>query len=62
MNQPKMTILPSRLNPHGVVSYSPLGDFACERPRLRSSVHGLACAAHGMEVAGRTAFGRGWCR
>jgi hypothetical protein len=62
MNQPKMIILPSRLNPHDIVSGSPLGDFASDRPGLRSSVHALACSVRGMESADATTFGQGRCR
>jgi ABC-type Na+ efflux pump permease subunit len=62
MNQRKTNVLPSQLNPYDVISDSPLGDFASNRPGPRFSVHAFACAVCGTEAADPTAFGQGRCR
>jgi hypothetical protein len=60
MNHRKMINLLSQLNPHAVISGSPLGDFTPDRPGLRFSV--CAFAARGTEAADPMSFGQGRCR
>jgi hypothetical protein len=57
-----MIILRSRLNPHGVVSGSPSGDFASDRPGLRFSVYAFARSVRATEAADPLTFGQGRCK
>jgi hypothetical protein len=60
MNQLSTIVLPPRLNPFGVVSGSPPGDFASDRPGSRFSVYALAMC--GSVADDPTTFGQGRCR
>jgi hypothetical protein len=62
MNQRNMIVLPSRLNPHDIVSGSALGDFKSDRPGSRFSVYAFACVVRETETAGPTTIGQGRCK
>ncbi len=62
MNQRKIDVLPSWLNPCAVVSGSAFGDFASDGSGSRSSVYPFACTVRGTEAADPRALGVGRCK
>ena len=62
MNQRKIDVLPSWLNPCAVVSGLALGGFASDRSGSRSSDYPCSCTAHGTQAADLRALGQGRCK